>query len=535
MIHGLKTKLGVNLAFFLLLAILLTDFVLIRIVESQLIQQRVEYGSQLIEELTSNFFNSPTSGHWRIGSQGHEGLAPAHPFLAYGLFHQAGKDSALGEPPPHIKNEMVRANEKAISTGSPQHFFTGNTWGVFWKQNKYLVISEPILKIHPTGAITLFIQLEDIYHNLRESQKLIFFYALANLFLLTGFAVFRFSRIVVRPIQRFIRLTEQVRSTDQFPAYPDRHNHEFSRLSNAIHQMGRRIEMDKEKIQNSLNSLEIAHNDLKKTQKEMVRAEKLASVGRLSAGIAHEIGNPIGIVLGYLGLLKRQSCVQAGSKELDYIERAEFEISRINNIIRQLLDFSRTAPGEKSVLSIHALIQDVGGMISDQPLMQNIAMSYHLCAADDQVYGDYQQLRQVLVNLLINAADSIRLSGNSEAGRVQLQTRQIDAQDSAVIGRSPTIEIVVADNGAGIASEEIDNIFDPFYTTKEPGKGTGLGLSVSYMIIEQFGGTIEARSEVNQGTAMSIYLNLVEGPSFQISEKEGVADEPENFTQHSHS
>jgi len=108
--------------------------------------------------------------------------------------------------------------------------------------------------------------------------------------------------------------------------------------------------------------------------------------------------------------------------------------------------------------------------------------------------------------LLINAIDSIAASSNSEGGEIRLQTRDIPVSDENALNQGPTIELTVSDNGTGIAREEIDNIFDPFYTTKEPGKGTGLGLSVSYMIIEQFGGAIRINSEVNQGTALSIYL-----------------------------
>lgn len=535
MIHGLKTKLGFNLVFFLLLAILLTDFVVIRIIEKGLIHQRVAYGRQLIKQIGDDFFDSPSLHESKSVSNPHGPSATGHPFLIHGLFTtESGEVFKLGELPVDTSFDIARVNERTRSSGNVREFFSGQTWGVFWKQSKYFVISAPVLNAPRQGEATLLIQLEDIHQTLRHSQKLFLFYGLANLFLLSALALFRFSRIVVRPIHRFIRLTEQVRSTEQFPAYPEKRNHEFNQLSNAIHQMARRIEADKEQLQSSLHSLEAAHSELKNTQKEMIRAEKLASVGRLSAGVAHEIGNPIGIVLGYLGLLKRLPVFQTENKGQDYIGRAEYEISRINHIIRQLLDFSRTSPGEKSILSIHSLIQDVGGMIADQPLMRNIELSYHLSAVHDKVFADYQQLRQVLVNLLINAADSIELSGKPETGRIRLQTRQIGADDPAALCGSASIEVAVTDNGTGIAREDIENIFDPFYTTKEPGKGTGLGLSVSYMIMEQQNGTIEARSELNKGTTMSLFLPLAAAPGISNGENKEFTDESDP-SQHSHS
>ncbi len=534
MIQGLKTQLGFNLVFFLLVAILLSDFVLVRLIEKGLIHHRVAYGRQLIEEIGDDMFDSSWFQGSKNASATHKSPATDHPFLIHGLFTtKAGEIVELGELPADIAFDMAGVNERTRSSGDVREFFSGQTWGVFWKQSKYFVISGPVREGSREGAATLLIQLEDIYRVLRDSQKLFLIYGLANLFLLSALSLFRFSRIVVRPIHRFIRLTEQVRSTEEFPAYPGRRNHEFNRLSNAIHQMAKRIEADKEQLQSSLNSLEVAHRELKSTQKEMIRAEKLASVGRLSAGVAHEIGNPIGIVLGYLGLLKRLPVLQAENKGRDYIERAEHEISRINHIIRQLLDFSRTSPGEKSIFSIHPLIQDVGRMIADHPLMRNIELRYHLLAVHDTVFADYQQLRQVLVNLLINAADSIELSDHPETGWIRLQTRRIEADDPAALSGAASIEVSVTDNGTGIASEDIENIFDPFYTTKEPGKGTGLGLSVSYMIMEQLNGRIEARSQLNKGTTMCLFLPLAMAAGTVKDGNKELTDESET-SQNSH-
>ena len=507
--RGLKTQLTVNLAFFLLIAILLTDFVVIRIVEEKLLQERIQQSRQILTEIGNDFFEKQFAGNINEASANVR-LKSVPPWIAFGLFStRAGTGTRFGEMPPEMIPAVEQANKKNFYSNGKQQFFLGDTWGVFWKQNKYMVISEPFLASEPKGAATLVVRLDDIYVNLRQSQKIIFFYCLANLFFLLFIGMLRMSRIVIRPIHRFIRLTEDLRSTDQFPAYPGKRNTEFGQLSNAIHRMARRIEEDKERIENSLHSLEKVHSDLKNTQQEMIRAEKLASIGRLSAGIAHEIGNPIGVVLGYLGLLKRQPAFKENPSGEEYIERAESEINRINTIIRQLLDFSRSSTSEKQIVFLHALIKDVRQMFCHQPLMAKVALGLELSAENDKVYADYQQLRQVLINLLINAIDSISASNNSESGEIRLQTRYIPESDENAVNHAPAIEVTVTDNGTGIAREDIDNIFDPFYTTKEPGKGTGLGLSVSYMIIEQFGGAIKVNSEVNHGTALSIYLQMV--------------------------
>jgi len=505
--QSLKTKLTFNFAFFLLIAILLTDFVVIRIVEKRLIQDRIEKGGQFIAEIAGDFFENPIKRQPRNTAAIDRLVGASKPWVAYALVTVKKREIVkYGTLPDDISMDMEKIKKCAGPAEGSQYALLGKTWGVFWKQNKYVALSEPYLKSQPAGAATVVIRLDDIYSNLRESQKIIIFYCLANLFVLLFISMLRLSRLVVRPIHRFIRLTEDVHSTDQFPDYPGKRNTEFNQLSNAIHQMARRIEADKERIEESLHSLEKAHADLKKTQKEMIRAEKLASIGRLSAGIAHEIGNPIGVVLGYLGLLKKQPAFTAEARGREYIERAESEINRINTIIRQLLDFSRSSSSDRQVVFVHALIKDVGQMISSQPLMEKVKLVYDYSASDERIYADYQQLRQVLINLLINAVDSIAVSNNSETGEILLRTRDIPASDENAVNQSATVELTVTDNGTGIAREEIDNIFDPFYTTKEPGKGTGLGLSVSYMIIEQIGGTINVKSELEQGTAISIYL-----------------------------
>ncbi len=505
---------------FLLLAIVLTDLVLIQVVEKSLVQQRLQYGRELLANFSASL-QAKSSGISAGGPFPHPDSQAAadRPFLLYSCFTYAGGTAlTFGELPPGVSFDPGRANRRAMKSGQARNVFLGATWGVFWKQSKYVAISRPLSRHSNTGAATVLLRLDDIYQRLRGTQALVLFYGLANLFLLLFLAMYRFHRILIRPIHRFIRLTEQLRSSDQFPEYPERPNNELSRLSNAIHQMARRIEADKEQIQESLQSLQTAHNDLKNTQQEMIRAEKLASVGRLSAGIAHEIGNPIGIVLGYLNLLKRQQAVVSDEKNTDYIARAESEITRINDIIRQLLDFSRASPGRQEAISVHDLLRDVGRMLEEQPLMQRIELRYHLAAEQDQVDADYQQLRQVLINLLINAADSVMLSGNADTGEIRLETRDLAPDSPQALNQGKSIEITVADNGTGIAGEDIDNIFDPFYTTKDPGKGTGLGLSVSYMIIEQFGGTITVNSRLHEGTAMSIYLQI-SGHSTSLSEE----------------
>jgi two-component system NtrC family sensor kinase len=281
---------------------------------------------------------------------------------------------------------------------------------------------------------------------------------------------------------------------------------EFNKLSKALNRMLQHIAEDKEKLQAAVVSLEKANFDLKQAQKDIIRVEKLASVGRLSAGIAHEIGNPIGIITGYLELLKRNDV--SNDDKLDFILRTETEIKRIDAIIRQLLDLSRPSIEDVKAVSVHAIIEDAVGASRFHPSMSDIDLDLRLSARYDRVKGDPNQLRQVFLNLMINAADAILSAKNQSEGKISIisQVQKTVGKDAAK--NKDMLRIDYIDNGSGISAENLINIFDPFFTTKGPGKGTGLGLSVCFMIVEAMGGNIKATSQEGQGATFTVYLPL---------------------------
>ncbi len=286
----------------------------------------------------------------------------------------------------------------------------------------------------------------------------------------------------------------------------EKEDNEFNKLSRALNNMLTHIAADKEKLRTTVKSLEKTNIELKKAQQEVLRAEKLASVGRLSSGIAHEIGNPIGIVTGYLELLKQNDISDEDRRE--FILRTENEINRIHTIIRQLLDFARSSSDSPQAVAVHEIVNDIAETVKFQPVMSQIDLQLDLGAQSDSVIADPNQLRQVFLNLLLNAADAVAYAKERLNGRITIKSKielnpQADTKDQTCV-----LKIEIIDNGFGIKKEDMDNIFDPFYTTKEPGKGTGLGLSVSFMIIEGIGGKIEASSKEGMGTTMAVYLPL---------------------------
>ncbi|MGD8723367.1 MAG: ATP-binding protein, partial [Desulfobacterales bacterium] len=198
------------------------------------------------------------------------------------------------------------------------------------------------------------------------------------------------------------------------------------------------------------------------------------------------------------------------SEKEEYIQRTEEEIERINTIIRQLLEISRPSKAGLKVVSVHDLIDDIAQVLKVQPLMSNIELECILEAPNDTVLADANQLRQVFLNLIINAADAVSSADSSVNGKLVIKSDLISEKQGASGKPKPFLKITFIDNGPGISEDDISNIFDPFYTTKEPGKGTGLGLSVSFMIVQGFGGEMTVHSEKGEGTSLTILLPVIE-------------------------
>ncbi len=313
------------------------------------------------------------------------------------------------------------------------------------------------------------------------------------------FGVIGFTRLVhlvIQPIQHLTQLadsrTEQADST----FFTSERWGEFTQLSSSLNQLVSRIDGDKRQLQTTVHSLEQANKELQNNRDEMIRTEKLASIGKLSAGLAHEIGNPLGIIQGYVDLLAEDSLT--GQERKEFSEKITKELDRINSLIRNLLDLSRaqtSSPAKPT--DIHKLLHDV--IDTTKVRKTSIAMEYttDFTAEDKNVLIDSDGLRQVFLNCIFNAIDAIEEKKAIQLGEIKLATKN---------KLEHTIEIIIADNGIGLESQHFDSIFDPFFTTKDVGKGTGLGLAVTHNLIKNAGGSISFSSQRDVGSTITITL-----------------------------
>jgi signal transduction histidine kinase len=249
----------------------------------------------------------------------------------------------------------------------------------------------------------------------------------------------------------------------------------------------------------------------KRLEQQLIRSDKLASLGTLVAGIAHEINNPLGIIAGYSEALLDRARDKSlfGIREFEdfpeYLKTIHNEIFRCKTILKSLLDFARPSGGTFREIDINELIKEVLLLLQHRTARLKHTIELNLNRDVPKIYADAGSLRQLLMNLLLNA-----IYFTPEGGNIFIKTEPDDAsQEQGVKECRSRIRLSVRDTGTGIPSDLIDKIFDPFFTTKPIGEGTGLGLTICHKIVEEHGGTIDVESKPEKGATFTITLPTV--------------------------
>ncbi|MBV5316572.1 MAG: PAS domain S-box protein [Desulfobulbaceae bacterium] len=316
-----------------------------------------------------------------------------------------------------------------------------------------------------------------------------------------GFLPDRVKRLRLGQVMQSFDMTLQRKSGECFPVVVSIHpfarqGSEFSKVVGVIRDISElmRAQAQLQAINNELERrVEQRTLELQETQKQMLHAEKLSAIGKLSASIAHEFNNPLQGILSILKGLRKRAILEEEDRQL--LEAAIGESDRIKELIRNLQDFNRPSPGKKMVVDVHKSLNSVLLLHKSDFKGKRIAVVLDYAEQLPQILAVPDQIKQVFLNLLANAADACQKLG----GVITVSTRQLDGNQVAV---------AIKDNGIGIKPEEIECIFQPFYTTKPEVKGTGLGLSVSYGIIKQHQGEIQVESRPGEGATFTVLLPI---------------------------
>lgn len=295
---------------------------------------------------------------------------------------------------------------------------------------------------------------------------------------------FQLARSIVTPIRDLERVTKKIARGDFSESIVVKGHDEIASLADSFNQM-------EEKLDQTMTALDEIITKLREKQSQLVEAEKLAGIGKLAAGIAHEINNPLTSVLTFSNLMLEQC--PPDDPRYKRLKLMVKETDRARTIIRQLLNFGRESVIKPVKININQPVTEITESLMAQEAFKDIELDMRMAEGLPEVFADPAQIGQVVLNMLLNAVHAI-----TPPGRIEITTALVKDH----------IEIRFSDTGKGIPGEHLHKIFDPFFTTKSSTKGTGLGLAVSYGIIKKHGGDIAVESTLGKGTTFTVRLPL---------------------------
>lgn len=498
--HGLRTEIIFNLLLLMGAALIFVCLLLLKFFEDELVAQRVQGFSATSTGLALALAPLVAAGEPPVvlATRSRELITAADPGLAIDFW--ALSDSNLQRLTGSSAQERSFREEvdlmAARTSLAPveQLDYVSALIPFAQTQDNRLLMTVPLLdqgKFY--GVLQLRLGLQELRGQLGAAQSWILLCVILYGLVLVLFGGYLLGRTVVRPVRLLMAHSGRVAQGDLGQLSSVEGPLELAELATSFNTMTLSLQQSRQQTEAHIQSLRAANEDLRRTRDALIRSEKMASVGHLAAGMAHEIGNPLAAVLGYLELLKID--LPAGGSR-DIAEHALKEIGRIDTLVRELLDYAAPTRSVAELLDPLSVLNEARQIVGHQGLLADhpVAAS-RLPARLPEVRVVRHKLLQVFVNLLLNALDASAKDG----------------QLTFVGGSSESeVWLSITDQGSGIPAAVLGQIFEPFFSTKPPGKGRGLGLSVCQRVVEEAGGRIEVRSEVGQGSEFTVYLPKAE-------------------------
>ncbi len=368
---------------------------------------------------------------------------------------------------------------------------------------------DPAVFTERIGSVRLILSLETVNVAIAEAQKTVMTLTAIVLFL-SLVVLTSFVRFFTRPIRKLVEATDQIGRGDFSRKVDIVQQDEIGQLAATFNRMVDSLKQSRDEIETYNRTLEekiIERTlELEEAQAQLIQSEKLSAIGQLAAGVAHELNNPLGGILGYtqfaLEKLSKADPETVNADEIAsyirYLTDVETQARRCKTIVQNLLRFSRSSrTSELDEIDINRILDDTRAFVEHQLSMNQIELVMEKQENLPVIHGNASQLQQVFTNLIINAM---------HASPPDTQIKLISRLSPALGEFGGAVEILCIDQGVGMPKEDVKRIFEPFFTTKEVGKGTGLGLSVSYGIIREHGGEIKVNSAPGKGTTFTIIL-----------------------------
>ncbi len=525
--NSLKVKVGLYLASVLMVAVSLFTSLVVRNNREELLQQAISHVTQLSEVITKStrfamLQNQPSYVDKIIQDVGAQSDIDRVRILSKnGTIIHSSQEVEIGRQVDqeaesclacHLKKE---SQQRSPMVGRPRIFT--DTEGRRMLGSTAVIRNEPNCSnggchMHSKdqsvlGVLDIVYPLDKIDRTIRTNTFTIVGLALGFVIAAALMASFLVHRVVYLPLRDLEDGAAKLAEGELDQTIPVRSEDEFGQLAASFNSMTAALRKSHAELQDWGSTLEQkvkeATQKLHVAQAEAARGEKLASVGLLAAGIAHELNNPLTGVLTFSHLVRKQ--LPDGSPEADDLDVVIQETKRCAVIIRRLLDFAREKTPEKSFADLNKLIEETTHLIEQAAHAENIDIVMDFDEQLPAVWIDEDLIKQVVMNILVNAQHAIEGEGT-----ITIRTKYHPEFRRAELGDQPIpmAEITFADTGCGIPEEDMQRIFDPFFTTKGVGKGTGLGLSVSHGTFKAHGGLIEVASTVGEGTEFHVYLPI---------------------------
>jgi len=359
------------------------------------------------------------------------------------------------------------------------------------------------------GVLDTHLSLQVADASIARGSNLMLVYTFVAVLLVSTISGLFVWRVVHLPVATLKSATERLRKGELGLQLPVLSRDELGELHQSFNQMSRQLQAAHEEVDEWTRTLEgrveDKTRDLKRAHEQMLQAEKMASIGKLAATVAHEINNPLSGILTYAKLLRKWTSRQPWDAErqkevTNSLELIESESRRCGEIVKNLLTFSRSAPMNLQWTDINPILERCIRLVQHQLDLNNIVASFEADAELPKIYCDAAQMEQVILALVMNAIDALPHGGN-----IRLRSAW----------RGGEIQLQVQDDGVGITPQQLGNLFEPFFTTKESGHGVGLGLAISKGIVERHQGHIAVESTPGRGTTFTVTLPLDMGEAVQ--------------------
>ncbi len=511
----LAQKLMLSITVIVIIVAAVSGLVNVKTEEQQLLNTMSVGADQLSKAITSATWHAMLDDHREAAYQVMQTIALKQGIDRIRMFNRAGQVMFSTNPEDGRSSAEAPPESHPPDLPSRVRIFRGANGGRRLAMSTS-IFNEPSCSqaechAHPAsvrvlGVLDLRLNLESVDHEVDAMKYRVLLVTAVEIALISLFIIYFTRRFLSRPIDRLIEGTKAISQMElDEPLDIVGSSEELDELARSFDVMRERLRTALTEInQFTLNletKVEERTQQLKAAQKKLLQSDRLASLGTLSASVAHEINNPISGVLN-LSMLLQRMLKDDGIPEnripefRRYLGQVTSETARVGRIVSDLLAFSRRSKPQRAPADVNKILSTTLSLVAHKMKLSNVTLETNLCEELPMVPCDPSQLQQVILNLVLNASEATQTKTER---RVTVSTAPGEGM----------VQFSVSDNGEGILPENLAKIFDPFFTTKPEGKGVGLGLAVSYGIVEAHGGEIEVKSTVGQGTTFTVTLPLV--------------------------